>query len=74
MAVIAEGVETAEQLKALVAMGCRLGQGFWLSEARSAKAVDRGVSSGYRLTTRALSKAPSAPNSRSGVSQSPQRT
>ena len=41
MAVIAEGVETAEQLKALVAMGCRLGQGFWLSEARSAEAVSQ---------------------------------
>lgn len=41
MAVIAEGIETAEQLKTLAALGCRLGQGFWLSEALSAAAIDR---------------------------------
>ncbi|PZO49433.1 MAG: GGDEF domain-containing protein [Phormidesmis priestleyi] len=41
MSVIAEGIETSEQLAALVALGCRLGQGFWLSEALSVAAIDR---------------------------------
>lgn len=41
MSVIAEGIETAAQLSALVTLGCRFGQGFWLSEALSAEAIDR---------------------------------
>lgn len=41
MAVIAEGIETAEQLTTLVALGCRVGQGFWLSEALSAVTIDQ---------------------------------
>ncbi len=41
MSVIAEGIETSEQLAALVALGCRFGQGFWLSEALSVAAIDR---------------------------------
>ncbi|MGB3293985.1 MAG: EAL domain-containing protein [Phormidesmis sp.] len=43
MAVIAEGIETADQLKAVIALGCRFGQGFWLSEARAATAVEQGL-------------------------------
>ena len=29
--VVAEGIETAEQQAALTALGCEMGQGFWLS-------------------------------------------
>ncbi len=34
--VVAEGIETAEQLETLVEMGCRYGQGFLFAEPRSA--------------------------------------
>ena len=39
--IIAEGIETAQQLQQIIALGCKLGQGFWLSQALSAAAVDR---------------------------------
>ncbi|MEL6814288.1 MAG: EAL domain-containing protein [Cyanobacteria bacterium J06598_3] len=41
VAVIAEGIETARQLEAAMTLGCRLGQGFWLSEALPADAVEQ---------------------------------
>ncbi len=41
MTVVAEGIETETQLRSLTALGCRLGQGGWLSEALTAIAVDR---------------------------------
>ena len=41
--VIAEGIETAEQLQAMKALGCNLCQGFWLSEALSAAEIDRVI-------------------------------
>ncbi|NJM98406.1 MAG: EAL domain-containing protein [Phormidesmis sp. RL_2_1] len=41
MNVIAEGIETKSQLAALRALGCRFGQGFWLSEALPAATMDR---------------------------------
>ena len=41
LAAIAEGIETAEQLEMLGAMGCDYGQGFFLSEPCDADAVER---------------------------------
>ena len=37
--VIAEGIETSQQLKLLMQMGCQQGQGFWLCETLSADAI-----------------------------------
>ncbi len=39
MTVLAEGIETAEQLEAVAAMGCELGQGFHLGRPTPAEAV-----------------------------------
>ncbi len=44
MTVIATGIETEAQLQTLVALGCRLGQGPWLSEALPAIAIDNLLS------------------------------
>ncbi|WP_121969572.1 EAL domain-containing protein [Leptolyngbya sp. BC1307] len=44
MTVIAEGVETETQMQTLIALGCRLGQGPWLSEALPAIAIDHLLS------------------------------
>ncbi len=44
MTVIAEGVETEAQMQTLIALGCRLGQGPWLSEALPAIAIDHLLS------------------------------
>ena len=44
IAVIAEGIETDQQLQAVKALGCNLCQGFWLSEALSADDVERALS------------------------------
>ena len=44
IAVIAEGIETDQQLQAVKALGCNLCQGFWLSEALSAADVERALS------------------------------
>ncbi|MGC1309466.1 MAG: sensor domain-containing phosphodiesterase [Phormidesmis sp.] len=44
IAVIAEGIETAAQLETLLSLGCRLGQGFWLSEPLSASTIDEMLS------------------------------
>jgi diguanylate cyclase (GGDEF)-like protein len=44
MRVIAEGIETAEHLQFLMALGCEFGQGYWLSAARSATATDQALS------------------------------
>jgi diguanylate cyclase (GGDEF)-like protein len=44
LAVIAEGIETPEQLEVLIAMGCRMGQGFWLCEPLSAIALNQVLS------------------------------
>lgn len=41
IAVIAEGIETAFQLQTMIALGCKRGQGFWLSKALSANVIDR---------------------------------
>jgi EAL domain-containing protein (putative c-di-GMP-specific phosphodiesterase class I) len=40
MEVVAEGIETAEQLRFLQESGCRLGQGFLFSRPRPAEEVD----------------------------------
>ena len=40
MTVIAEGIETETQMQTLMALGCRLGQGSWLSAALPAIAID----------------------------------
>ena len=37
---IAEGVETGEQLKELLSLGCKLGQGYYLSLPMDADSVD----------------------------------
>lgn len=42
-AVIAEGIENAQQLQVMKSLGCNLCQGFWLSEALSAEDIDRVV-------------------------------
>jgi diguanylate cyclase (GGDEF)-like protein/PAS domain S-box-containing protein len=41
MEVIAEGVETADQLDSLKAMGCNEIQGYWLSKPQPAEAISR---------------------------------
>ncbi len=38
--VVAEGVETGEQLEALCRLGCRLAQGFWFASPAKAEAVE----------------------------------
>ena len=43
---VAEGVETAEQLEALQALGCSLGQGYLWSRARPADELDLLMQSG----------------------------
>jgi diguanylate cyclase len=43
MAVIAEGIETASQLKTLMALGCSFAQGFWLAEPLSAIAITQSL-------------------------------
>jgi len=40
MNVIAEGIETTEQLETLRRLGCQMGQGFWLSKPMSAQAIE----------------------------------
>ena len=44
--VVAEGVETAEQTEALLAMGCRLGQGYVFSKPVEASAMRRLLAQG----------------------------
>lgn len=44
IAVVAEGIETAEQLAKMTALGCHLCQGFWLSEALPAEVIDEAIS------------------------------
>lgn len=41
--VVAEGIETAEQLQSMMALGCTFCQGFWLSEALRADDIDRAI-------------------------------
>lgn len=41
MTVIAEGIETKEQMTALLSLGCHQAQGFWLAEALPAKSIDQ---------------------------------
>jgi EAL domain-containing protein (putative c-di-GMP-specific phosphodiesterase class I) len=41
LAAVAEGVENAEQVDALVAMGCRLSQGFHFARPQSPAELDR---------------------------------
>ena len=43
MEVIAEGIETAQQMSTLAELGCMFGQGFWLSEPMSAQAVQAAL-------------------------------
>ncbi len=46
MTVIAEGIETPQQMELLLKLGCRLGQGFWLAKPLSAAEVDRCLLAG----------------------------
>ena len=41
MTVIAEGIETGEQMTKLLALGCHQAQGFWLADALPAADIDR---------------------------------
>ncbi len=45
IAVIAEGIETAEQLQSMMNLGCTFCQGFWLSAALCADDIDRAITS-----------------------------
>ena len=45
MDVVAEGVETAEQLSQLVALGCEYVQGFYFSKPVDVAAADRLIAS-----------------------------
>ncbi|MEL7051584.1 MAG: EAL domain-containing protein [Cyanobacteria bacterium J06588_5] len=45
MAVIAEGVETSEQMTELLSLGCHQAQGFWLADALPATDIDQLLSS-----------------------------
>jgi diguanylate cyclase (GGDEF)-like protein len=49
--VVAEGVETAAQLEALRAMGCRSAQGFWFTEAVSGAAATEFLGRALPLPT-----------------------
>jgi len=42
--VIAEGIETCEQMTLLLALGCQQAQGFWLADVLPAADIDRLVS------------------------------
>src|SRR5512140_1646474 len=44
--VVAEGVETPEQLERLRSMGCELGQGFWFAKPLDAPAAESLIRSG----------------------------
>lgn len=41
--VVAEGVETAEQLEALCGLGCRMAQGFWFAKPSDAETVEAAI-------------------------------
>jgi diguanylate cyclase (GGDEF)-like protein/PAS domain S-box-containing protein len=47
--VVAEGVETAEQLDRLRTLGCPLGQGFWFAKPLDASAIEAMLFSGVSL-------------------------
>ena len=46
LSVVAEGIETEEQLKFLRDQGCEYGQGFLLGKPMPAEKISRGVSRG----------------------------
>jgi EAL domain-containing protein (putative c-di-GMP-specific phosphodiesterase class I) len=54
LAVVAEGVETHEQLEALRAMGCPFAQGYLFARARPAKRFFRAAPSGERSVAAAI--------------------
>ena len=53
MDVVAEGIETAEQVERLKSLGCRLGQGYYFAKPMNAEAISEILvasgESGYRL-------------------------
>ncbi len=51
--VVAEGVETDEQVRRLLALGCRLGQGYYYSRPVSKEEMGSLLAEGGRLTGRA---------------------
>ena len=53
MQVIAEGIETQEQLVLLQSLDCNLGQGFLFSEPLETEAAERFLAEGYRFTVAA---------------------
>ena len=46
LSMVAEGIENAEQLRALQALGCRLGQGYWFARPMAAEEAERFLRSG----------------------------
>jgi EAL domain-containing protein (putative c-di-GMP-specific phosphodiesterase class I) len=54
LGVVAEGVETAEQVADLVGLGCTLGQGHHLSSPLGADQLDAVVATPIRVDPRAV--------------------
>jgi diguanylate cyclase (GGDEF)-like protein len=49
LAVTAEGIETVEQLRRLIALDCTLGQGFWFARPLDAATMGRQLLATYRM-------------------------
>jgi EAL domain-containing protein (putative c-di-GMP-specific phosphodiesterase class I) len=62
LGLLAEGVETAEQVSLLTSWGCRAGQGFYFSEPLDVERVTHLLQSGnVRATQRDSEKLPRSP-------------
>jgi EAL domain-containing protein (putative c-di-GMP-specific phosphodiesterase class I) len=56
MGVIAEGVETEEHVKRLLAIGCQFGQGYFFSKPVSAEETEKVLASRMSLLTPLLAQ------------------
>jgi diguanylate cyclase (GGDEF)-like protein/excisionase family DNA binding protein len=78
--VVAEGVETPDQVEMLLDLGCQLAQGFHFARPMSATAIDGLLRSGLELQLparsgdRLLSRAPAAPAETPAAEPSPGET